>query len=111
MADEGVTLRNPDTLLSLLRRIAATPNGQILLPRTYGMDEVKQKELHHLDLLVDAGHANWVSKDMARITNAGYDFIEAVDNNQQSKKAFFDALGKGIPYVQAALTALKVFSS
>lgn len=63
---------------------------------------------HHVELLVDAGHAQWLDEFQrgARITNAGYDFLNAVDNQPKAKQRFLDAYRASIPYAEAVLKAM-----
>ena len=100
-------MRDPEILLALLRSMAENDAGQYLIVPTL---DTSQKELHHLQLLVDAGHVEWHPPKLPRITNDGYDFIEAVDNNEGAMNAFLEKLRVGVPYVNAALAAVKMLS-
>lgn len=68
---------------------------------------------HHVELLVDAGHAEWLSdkRCAARITNAGYDFLNAATNPKTGKEAktkFVDLFNSGVPYARAAQAAVEL---
>ena len=105
-------MRDPETLLSLLREMAADDFGRSNLVVTFGMDEDQRRMVHHMELLADAGHVEWDSggREFPRITNDGYDFIEAVDKNAESMAIFIDKFEKGIPYVKAAIAAVSLLS-
>ena len=103
-------MRDPKQSLSLLRRMAAETDGRLKFTRTMGMDEKKQREAHHLELLADAGLVEWWGDKFPRITNNGYDFIEAVDKNPESMEVFLEKIGRGIPLAQAIIAALKILS-
>ena len=69
------------------------------------MSDADQSERHHLEILADAGLVDWLSEHMARITNDGYDFLNAVDNPETGKEnmaKFVDLLGKGTAFINAA---------
>ena len=96
-------MREPDLILELLRETAQTPDGRLPFTPTMGMDEKEVQIMHHLEILSDSGHVDWSSRrQFPRITNAGYDFIEAVDKNPPGMKAFMDNISRGIPYIEAA---------
>lgn len=65
---------------------------------------------HHCELLVDAGHAEWVGskKEIVRITNDGYDFLNAVKAQASAKDKFLEWFNEGLPYAQAALRAVEM---
>ena len=78
------------------------------------MSEAEQAEHHHLELLVDAGHAEWSGsrnpKDVVRITNDGYDFLNAIDNGKGTKSRFLELFNNGMPYLRAAFEIGKMVS-
>ena len=106
-------MRDPDLMLNLLREMAHDPGGQMMAVRTMGMSNSQRAEYHHLELLVDAGHAQWTGskQNMARITNDGYDFLNAVEHGKGTKDRFVELFNNGVPYVKAALEALKLTQS
>ena len=109
-------MRDPEVMLFLLREMADEDNGWIVMPATMGMTVHAQRRRHQpaltLELLIDAGHAQWTTSQMsvARITNAGYDFINAVGRRENVRVKFFERLNAGITYlnsVRAAMDLLK----
>lgn len=101
-------MRDPDLMLSLLREMADDDSGWIAIPATMGMRAHELRRRHQLELLIDAGHAQWTSPQMsvARITNAGYDFINAVEMQETVRAKFLELFKAGIPYLNAASTAM-----
>ena len=75
-------MRDIDEMIDLLDDMASDPGGLILLIRSLGMSPSEQKRLHNADLLEDAGLATWVSDSGIRITNDGYDFLNAVKRDR-----------------------------
>ena len=72
------------------------------------MSDQERIEAHHLELLADAGLIKWWEKQLSRITNQEYDFIEAVNKNPERKRVFLDGLKGHIPLLQAVLAALNL---
>lgn len=106
-------MRDPDLMLKLLREMSDAEMGRKTVLRTYGMSEAEQAERHHLELLVDAGHAKWIEsgKHTARMTNDGYDFLSAIDRGKGTKAKFTELFNDGVPYVKAALEIVKMVSA
>ena len=107
-------MRDPELMLSLLREMSEGKDemGRLIIPMTFGMDERQQQRHHHMELLVDAGHAKWVgdARSIARITNAGYDFLNAATNPTHGEKVwsrFIDTFNSGVPYARAAQAAVE----
>ena len=105
-------MRDPEVMLSLLREMAGNDGGWIVAPAQAHMgisSEDAQRRYHHAELLVDAGHAQWNDqKVVARITNAGYDFIDAVEKQERVRTKFLERFKAGIPYLMAVKAALEV---
>ena len=101
-------MRDPEVMLSLLREMSDDDNGWIVMPATMGMSVHAQRRRHQLQLLIDAGHAQWTTSQMsvARITNAGYDFINAVGRRENVRVKFFERLNDGITYLNAVRAAM-----
>ena len=104
-------MRNHELLLSLLQEMSNDVSGRLTISMTYGMDEQKQQRRHHVELLVDAGHAEWTGErhSIARITSAGYDFLNAATNPKTGDKVkakFVKLFNDGVPYVKAAQSAI-----
>ena len=106
-------MRDPELMISLLKEMSEDDMGRLIIPMTYGMGESKQQRRHHVELLVDAGHAQWAGgkQDIARITNDGYDFLSAATNPKHGEKAksrFVDLFNQGVSYARAAQSAVDV---
>ena len=48
------------------------------------------------------------SLGVARITNAGYDFIDAVEKQERVRTKFLELFKAGIPYLMAVKAALEI---
>ena len=108
-------MRDPELMLSLLREMSEDKDkmGRLIIPMTLDMDERQLQRHHHMELLVDAGHAQWTNDDhhIARITNAGYDFLNAATNPTHGEKAkarFVELFNSGVAYARAAQAAVDV---
>ena len=106
-------MRNPKLMISLLKEMSKNDMGRLITPLEMGMDEREQQRYHHVELLVDAGHAQWASDNhqTARITNAGYDFLNAATNPRDGEKAtakFIELFNGGVSYARAAQAAIEV---
>ncbi len=75
-------MRDIDQMIDLLDEMASEPGGLILLVRTFDMSEAEEQRIHNADLLQDTGLALWVSASGIRITNDGYDFLNAVKRDR-----------------------------
>ena len=105
-------MRDPKLMLSLLRQMASDDYGRLTMPASFGMSAEEQRHRHHLELLIDAGRAEWTGRQMsiARITNAGYDFINAVDQGEEFINRFLNLINKGIRVGQAMDTIVEMVS-
>ena len=106
-------MRDPELMISLLKEMSEDNMGQLIIPMRIGMGVPEQQRHHHVALLVDAGHAAWMSgqQSVARITNAGYDFLNAATNPKHGEKAwsrFIDTFNSGVPYARAAQAAVEL---
>lgn len=104
-------MRDHELLLSLLEDMSKDDLGRLTIPMEFGMDQQEQQRHHHVELLVDAGHAEWTGErhSIARITNAGYDFLNAATNPKTGDKVkdkFVKLFNDGVPYVKAAQSAI-----
>ena len=97
-------MRDPEVLISLLRGMSEDESGmgRAMVPLVMGGEGDGFVRHHHDELLVDAGHAEWTGYDqqIVRITNDGYDFLGAVDNQAKAKTGFLEMFNKGAPYVR-----------
>ena len=78
-------MRDRELMLSLLREMAGDEDGPGRLFVPLSDHPETQQRHHHVELLVDLGHAQWTDRDTARITYAGYDFLE---NRDKAKNSF-----------------------
>ena len=103
-------MRDPELMISLLKEMSEDIMGQLIVPMRIGMGATEQQRHHHVALLVDAGHAEWMGsqRSLARITNAGYDFLSATNstNGENAKSRFVDLFNQGVPYARAAQAAV-----
>lgn len=76
-------MKNVDHLIDLLEEMNKEPDGRVIVLRTFGMSEVDAARYHHTELLVDAKLASQVSDSVFRITHAGYDFLEKVNQDRK----------------------------
>lgn len=100
-------------MISLLKEMSKNDMGRLITPLAIGMDGRKQQLHHHVELLVDAGHAQWAGDNhqIARITNAGYNFLNAATNPRDGEKAtakFIELFNGGVSYARAAQAAIEV---
>lgn len=97
-------MRDPNLMLNLLRLMAEQPRGSIDVPWPYDPTDEELSLRHHVELLVD-GHAQWTGHqhDVVRMTNAGYDFLNAVNQGDTYIAKFTEHFNSGVPYAQAAL--------
>jgi len=108
-------MRDPELMLALLKEMSEDAGGYLTVARTLGMSPDERKYYHHVELLVDAGHAVWTSPraDIARITNDGYDFLNATANpntGAQVRARFIQLFNNGLPYVQAVTSAMDLWT-
>ena len=99
-------MRDPELMFDLLKEMSGDDLGRLPIPMTFDMGEQAQQRRQHVELLVDAGHAEWVNDDhdIARITNAGYDFLNAATNPANGKEAktkYVDLFNGGASYARA----------
>ena len=74
-----------EKLIELLKEMAASePDGQIEIPRRH--DPELDRKRHRARLLVDQGHAEWVSRSKVRITASGYEFITELESQEAAGK-------------------------
>ncbi len=103
-------MRDPEQMIELLRKMSDDPAGGIMSVEVFDMSSEDMAERHNLELLVDIGHAIWIGPERhrARITNDGYDFLHAVDVDQDIHDRFIELFNRGVPYLRAALDVLKL---
>ena len=76
-------MRDQKLILSLLREMSQDGAGRLTVPMSDDMEA--QRRHHHMELLVDVDQAEWTNDghQMARITSAGYDFLERLDKRDE----------------------------
>lgn len=89
-------MRYPELLVELLREMSKADDGRILA------HDSERKRWHHLELLIDAGQVEKISNAIFRITNDGYDFLNAIDKGGDTWDKFLEYLEKGMSYLTAA---------
>ena len=104
-------MRDPELMISLLKEMSEDNMGQLILPMRIRLTVPEQRRHHHMALLVDAGHAAWIGDkhSLARITNAGYDFLSAATDPTHGGKAtskFVELFNGGVAYARAAQAAV-----
>lgn len=107
-------MRDPELLITLLRSMSHNSSGRSGHHIVTGGGDEAMKKVHHMELLVDAGHAEWVTDGPTvyeiRITTAGYDFLNAIEKQPKVKDKFLNGFEAGLPYLQAVTNALEVVS-
>ena len=105
-------MRDPKLMLSLLEEMSERASGTLpVFKPGDGYTGESHRRHHHAELLVDANHAEWVDDghQVARITNAGYDFLNAASNPATGKRAtskFIELFNNGVAYARAAQSAV-----
>ena len=75
-------MRDINQMIDLLEEMDNDPGGFILVRNTLNMSSAQRKRYHHAELLTDAGLALQKSDSGFRITNGGYDFLNAVKQDR-----------------------------
>ena len=97
-------------LLILLCTMAADVHGRMNMVKHLLMSPDKMSAVHHLKMLMDAGHVEWYDRQPPRITSSGYDLIDAADTNPKSMTAFLVVIRAGVAYGNSVLAALKLLT-
>lgn len=98
---------DPELLVKLLRKMSDADNGSGRLNK----QNLTPREVHHLELLDDAGQAVWLDHRLIRITKDGYDFLNAIDKDKNAWKNFLELYEKGMPYVTAVHKVIEVLGT
>lgn len=102
-------MRDVTVMVELLAKMDQAQDGAILLPNTYGGKNAFQR--HQAELLSDVRLAEWTGESRIRITNAGHDFLSAVD---QDRPKYIDKcteyLKKGTPLLEAVAAIVAIVS-
>lgn len=98
----------------MLKEMATRDTGRLTIVNpSDGYAGEPHRRHHHAQLLVDVGHAEWLGdkRTVARITNAGYDFLNAATNpksGESAKTRFVDLFNSGVSYARAAQAAVEL---
>jgi len=78
--------RDDDLLRGLLFEFEAEDDWLLILPQTLNMSQDDRVKIGHVNLLCDAGYVTQVGKGTYRLTNQGYDFLDAIRDETIWKK-------------------------
>ncbi len=94
---------DPEQLVSVLQEMATTPAEELHCPWDPVMTAEERERRDLVEFLVGAGHAEWTSQAQttARITNAGYDVVDAVGATDGVIGALRGHLNDGMTWVRA----------
>lgn len=104
-------MRDPELLVALLREMAQETDGRIKTINVHlGMSDNEKKRQLHVELLADAGLVEWFEvRKYPRITNAGFDLIEAIDKKKGAWERFKEILETGAPLMIAVNSVADLF--
>ena len=74
-------MRDVELMIEILEKLADEPTGRIVVA-AYG-GGAGRAALHNAELLSDAGLVVWTSESVVRITNEGYDFLNALKQDRE----------------------------
>lgn len=89
-------MRDPELLINVLRETSQYESGMIMLVKPFDENVV-----HHLNLLIDAELGVERGDYLMEITNAGYDFLNAIEANPDKEKMWVDLLNNGATLARA----------
>ena len=92
-------MRDADLMIELLCEMADEVDGRVLAPLT--SSDPRRLRHHQVEILADAGYAEWAGESVARITNAGYDFLNAVSQGDEHKSHLKQWLARGMSLLEA----------
>ena len=75
-------MRDPELMIELLEEMSKEPSGSIFVIRHLGMTEIEEARLRQVELLCDVGLAQQKPSSSFRITDAGYDFLGAINQDR-----------------------------
>ena len=110
-------MRDPELMRALLEEMDRDTDGagRLFLPQGTSENDDDERRYHHGELLADCGHAAWIwpesggAPSFIRITNDGYDFLNAIQNQTDGQERWKQVLGwlrEGMSWVEAAKTAI-----
>lgn len=88
-------MRNIGAMIAVLEEAAQARDGRIIATLDGGGTH------HQVELLADCGLVEWVSDYVARITNKGYDFLQALERKEGFREQLQRYLDRGMPIVNA----------
>ena len=93
-------------MIAVLREGVEASDGRILAP-IYEGDADAHKKHHHVELLEDCGLAEWLNDGVARVTYAGYGFLEGLNTKASAWDKLNYYIEKGIPITTAVAKLLE----
>ena len=104
-------MRDIDQIIKPLEDMADDPGGMILIRKYIGMSPEERTRVHSVELLTDAGLALRVSDGSFPITNAGYDFLNAVRQDRpRYMPRLRSFLAKGNPYLRSSGASFRLLT-
>ena len=94
-------MRNTEVMLELLREMADSVDGRVMAPLTMGASEERRSRHHYVEILADADCAEWVGNSVARITNTGYDLLNAIAQDETNSDKLDRWLARGMRLTDA----------
>ncbi len=88
-------------MLDLLGEMEGSLDGRLTATMVLGASEERRRRHHHVEILADAGCAEWVGDGVARITNTGYDFVNAIDQDETNSDKLDRWLARGMRLADA----------
>jgi len=92
-------------MIAMLEKASEQSNGLIFAPEYFRGEGAHER--HQVELLADCGLVEWESKIGARITNAGYDFLEGLKRKEGFREKLDSYLQVGTPIAVAIARALQ----
>ena len=82
-------------MIAVLEEAAQARDGRIIVTFDGGGTH------HQVELLADCGLVAWLSNNVARITNTGYDFLHGLERKEGFRERLQGYVDRGIPIVNA----------
>ena len=95
-------MRDPELMIKILEEMSKKSSGSILVIRCFDMSETEKARFHHVELLCDTGLISKESDQCFRITNDGYNFLAAINQDRTINfPKFMKFLGEGIEFAES----------
>lgn len=105
-------MRDPELMIKILEEMSKKSSGSILVIRRLGMSKTEQVRFHHVELLWDTGLVRKESDQCFRITNDGYNFLAAINQDRTINfPKFMKFLGEGIEFAESVRRILDFVNS